>query len=327
MKKHTKRSLFIGTALTASVIAGGIIVWISGHTAERPVSVADTTEMSSLYTELTDTITEASTIRSEIPMTEDPVEPVEADNNAPKESVNPASEDHPSGKAINSFIKSSIGAKASVADQSKTESSNTSSQDVPASSKASKPAGEEPSATVKTDLTDTESEKRTSIPPKQEVTGSEPKHEKSANEPPKESDTEQAGTQTESQTETPTAKQTENPPEKAECPHTWVWATKTETIHHDAVTDTYEQVVEPAWTEYFYVEKCHCSRCKINYDSYEDYERNDRCYGSYTTKKILDHTVDHPAEYETVTEVIEPAYDEYIEVNDYQYCSKCGEKK
>ncbi|MBR3539540.1 MAG: hypothetical protein IKN79_10785 [Eubacterium sp.] len=324
MKKHTKRSLFIGTALTASVIAGGIIVWISGHTAERPVSVADTTEMSSLYTELTDTITEASTIRSEIPMTEDPVEPVEADNNAPKESVNPASEDHPSGKAINSFIKSSIGAKASVADQSKTESSNTSSQDVPASSKASKPAGEEPSATVKTDLTDTESEKRTSIPPKQEITRNEPKHEKPANDTPKVSDTAQTGTQTESQTETPTTKQTENPPEIADCSHTWVWATKTETIHHDAVTDTYEQVVEPAWTEYFYVEKYHAGG--KYYDTYEDFI-NSGWNGSYSIRKVVDHTVEHPAKYETVTEIIEPAYDESFEVNDYQYCSKCGAKK
>ena len=129
---------------------------------------------------------------------------------------------------------------------------------------------------------------------------------------------------TEKTTTKPTEKPIEKNTEKTECSHTWVWATTTKTIHHDAVTDTYEQVVEPAWTEYFYVEKYHAGG--KYYDTYEDFI-NSGWNGSYSIRKVVDHTVEHPAKYETVTEIIEPAYDESFEVNDYQYCSKCGAKK
>ena len=59
-------------------------------------------------------------------------------------------------------------------------------------------------------------------------------------------------------------KKTEQATEKKEepraCAHNWVWKTSTKTVHHDAVTGTYEECVEAEWTEYFYVQKYHCSR-------------------------------------------------------------------
>ena len=126
-------------------------------------------------------------------------------------------------------------------------------------------------------------------------------------------------------------KKTEQTTEKKEepkaCAHNWVWKTSTKTVHHDAVTGTYEECVEAEWTEYFYVQKYHCSRCNKYYNSWDDYDKNDKCYGSWSLRDVLDHTVDHPAKYQTVTYEKEPAWDETVEVKDYQYCSKCGVKK
>ena len=111
------------------------------------------------------------------------------------------------------------------------------------------------------------------------------------------------------------------------CTHNWVWKTSTKTVHHDAVTGTYEKCVEADWTEYFYVQKYYCGACKKYYDSWDDYDKKDKCYGGWSLKDVLDHTVDHPAKYQTVTYEKEPAWDETVEVKDYQYCSKCGVKK
>ena len=93
------------------------------------------------------------------------------------------------------------------------------------------------------------------------------------------------------------------------------------------MTGTYEECVEAEWTEYIYNYKYHCAVCKKYYDSYEDYHNNDLCHGGYSERKVLDHTVDHPAKYQTVTYEKEPAWDETVEVKDYQYCSKCGKRK
>ena len=109
--------------------------------------------------------------------------------------------------------------------------------------------------------------------------------------------------------------------------HTWVWKTHTETIHHDAVTHE-EPVYDEGWTEYIYAEKWHCGECGKFYDSWDDFSTNDHCHGSWGTQKVLVDTIEHEPEilyYDTITDI--PAWDEYIEVKDYQYCSECGERK
>ena len=115
--------------------------------------------------------------------------------------------------------------------------------------------------------------------------------------------------------------------DKKTCNHKWVWKTKTKIVHHDAVTTTRQKCVKADWTEYIYVEKVQCGACKKYYDSVADYQNKDHCYGSWGIKDVLDHTIEHPAEYETITETVEPAWDEEVEVNDYQYCSICGKKR
>ena len=58
-----------------------------------------------------------------------------------------------------------------------------------------------------------------------------------------------------------------------------------------------------------------------------DYYANGSCRGNYGHEQVYDHTIHHDAEYGTDIVIDTPAYDEYVEVNDYQYCSKCGERK
>ena len=108
-----------------------------------------------------------------------------------------------------------------------------------------------------------------------------------------------------------------------ECQHNWVW--KTKTVHHDAVTHV-EEHWEPAWDEEIEVEDgVKCIACGAHYASVEDYAHNhtqhNGCTSDYTIK-----VVHHDAELlwsETITD--KEAWDE--EVNDYQYCSKCGARK
>ena len=175
---------------------------------------------------------------------------------------------------------------------------------------------------TKTDTTKTETTKtETKVDP--------PKTEGTKKTDTTKTDTKKTDTQKTDTKKTDTTK-TEKPStdtEKKECSHKWVWKTKTKIVHHDAVTDTYQQPVKGAWTEYIYVKKYHCAVCKKYYNSYEDYHNNDTCYGSYSEQDVLDHTIEHPAKYETITEIVEPAWDEEVEVNDYQYCSICGKKK
>ena len=110
--------------------------------------------------------------------------------------------------------------------------------------------------------------------------------------------------------------------------HTWVWKTHTETIHHDAVTHE-EPIYGQGWTEYIYEYKVQCSVCLKFYDTINDYSENDHCHGSYSTNhRVLVDTIEHEPEiidYDTIIDI--PAWDEYIEVKDYQYCSECGAKK
>lgn len=111
--------------------------------------------------------------------------------------------------------------------------------------------------------------------------------------------------------------------------HTWVWKTHTEIIHHDAVTHE-EPVYDEGWTEYIYETKYHCGECGTFYDTRQllrDHQ-NESGHGSWGTQKVLVDTIEHEPEilyYDTIIDI--PAWDEYIEVKDYQYCSECGAKK
>ena len=105
------------------------------------------------------------------------------------------------------------------------------------------------------------------------------------------------------------------------CTHTWVWATKT--IHHDAVTETYE--VCPAWDEEITETHTVCNGCGFDFtaNGYSNEQLLDHsCNASYRTATVVVGTIHHDAEYGTGTT---PAWDEVV--NDYQYCSKCGARK
>ena len=137
---------------------------------------------------------------------------------------------------------------------------------------------------------------------------------------------------TEKPTERTTEKVTEKPTEKTTeapktCSHNWVWATHTETVHHEAKTGTYEHLVEAPWIEYIKEKRIRCNGCKTLYKTIDEYVEKDPCATSWSSVTITVEEIEHPAVYETVTDVLEPAWDEEIEVKDYQYCSKCGEKK
>ena len=112
--------------------------------------------------------------------------------------------------------------------------------------------------------------------------------------------------------------------------HTWIWKTHTEIIHHDAVTHE-EPVYGQGWTEYIYAKKYHCSSCGKLYDSPEEYDehvKKQSCHGSSSEQDVIIDTIEHEPEiidYDTIID--EPAWDETVEVKDYQYCSECGEKK
>ena len=139
----------------------------------------------------------------------------------------------------------------------------------------------------------------------------------------------QATTQTkvEPTTQKKTEAPTQAPTEVPKCSHNWVWKTHTETVHHDAVTHEETYLIGDAWDEPVYVTKVKCFVCGTYYASDADYQANDNCMGSYGHENVVDHFIHHDAEYGTDIIVDTPAYDEYVEVKDYQYCSKCGERK
>ena len=138
-------------------------------------------------------------------------------------------------------------------------------------------------------------------------------------------------TPTQQRTEAPTEKRTEAPTqaptEAPRCAHNWVWKTYTETVHHDAVTHEETYLIGDAWDEDVYVTKVKCGVCGAIYENDSDYYARDNCMGNFGSTSVYDHTIHHDAEYGTYTVTDKEAYDEYIEVKDYQYCSKCGETK
>ncbi len=137
-------------------------------------------------------------------------------------------------------------------------------------------------------------------------------------------------TTTEAATKSTAEKDTQSTTEAAtKHTHTWVWKTHIETVHHDAVTHT-EYIYNDGWTEYIYSdsEKIFCDACGKQYESIDDYIANDLCGGSYHGNKVLEYTIEHEPEIIDSYEYIDvPAYDEEVEVKDYQYCSECGQNK
>ena len=110
------------------------------------------------------------------------------------------------------------------------------------------------------------------------------------------------------------------------CSHQWVWATKYVLVHK---SETY--LVSPAWDKPITETHNFCNNCNLDLNE---------TYGSPTTDEASAHRSNcrpggcgyHTGSVVVGYEHIEAHYetdewDEYEEVNDYQYCSKCGEKK
>lgn len=111
------------------------------------------------------------------------------------------------------------------------------------------------------------------------------------------------------------------------CSHTWVWKTHTETKTIPEKSHE-EPVYDDGWDEAVKVRKIYCSECKGIYEDNEDYYAHDKCHGSFGNITVIDHYIHHDPEilfYDTIVD--EPAHEETVTVNDYEYCSKCGEKK
>lgn len=124
---------------------------------------------------------------------------------------------------------------------------------------------------------------------------------------------------TQKKTEAPVVQKTEAPA----CSHTWVWHTHTETVHKSE-----KYLVSDAWDEPVYESHSICNGCgtdlTANYGGATTsggIGHLDSCGTGYHNGNVQVGTVHHDAVYET------DEWDEYEEVNDYQYCSKCGERK
>ena len=147
-------------------------------------------------------------------------------------------------------------------------------------------------------------------------------------EAPKKTEPATEAKKTEPKTEEP--KKTEQPTEAPKCSHNWVWKTHTETVHHDAVYEEY--LIAEAWDKPIKATHWFCNNCGCDLTA---------TYGGPTTdagSMHLDdcdsgyHNGDVIVGYEHIdaqygTHCTQKAYDEEITVNDYQYCSKCGERK
>lgn len=117
----------------------------------------------------------------------------------------------------------------------------------------------------------------------------------------------------------------------APCNHNWIWKTHTETIHHDA--EYTEYLLCEAYDEPITESHSFCNNCNADLTS---------LYGGAVTEGGINHMTEcngcgyhsgdtvvgyihHDAEYGSYCSAA--PYDEYVEVNDYQYCSICGERR
>ena len=119
---------------------------------------------------------------------------------------------------------------------------------------------------------------------------------------------------------------------QAICNHNWVWKTHTETVHHEA--EYTEYLICEAYDENIYESHTFCNNCNldmtINFGGASSSEAADHmlnvCGGcGYHSGQAVVGTIHHDAEYGSYCSAA--PYDEYVEVNDYQYCSICGERR
>jgi len=132
---------------------------------------------------------------------------------------------------------------------------------------------------------------------------------------------------TQQRTEAPTQQRTEAPTqartEAPTCNHEWVWHTHTETVHKSE-----QYLVSEPWDEPVYENHSFCNGCGT--DLTATYggaltdaggSHLDACGTGYHSGNVQVGSIHHDAVYDT------DEWDEYEEVNDYQYCSKCGARK
>ena len=132
---------------------------------------------------------------------------------------------------------------------------------------------------------------------------------------------------TQTKTEAPTQQRTEAPTqartEAPTCNHEWVWHTHTETVHKSE-----QYLVSEPWAEPVYENHSFCNGCGT--DLTATYggaltdaggSHLDACGTGYHSGNVQVGSIHHDAVYDT------DEWDEYEEVNDYQYCSKCGARK
>ncbi len=136
----------------------------------------------------------------------------------------------------------------------------------------------------------------------------------------------------EQRTEQPAEPKVDQKTESPKCMHNWVWKTHTETVHHDDVYEEY--LICEAYDENVYETHIFCNNCgldlTVNYGGSYTSEAADHmlnvCGGcGYHSARAIVGTVYHDAEYGTKCTAL--AYDEEVEVKDYEYCSICGERK
>jgi len=339
MSKKTKISLIISCIMTL-VLAGGIIWLVSAHRNTDDVSDPETIvlaqyeyEESSANPE-TCLQTEAEIIASTI---SERIEITEATEMEPVKVVEVTASANTSDTTVT--IKENDPILVKETTPKKEESSKTvnnpTTDNKPATTDA--PATEKPAGKTKTvnpvsDQTDTSKKPTSSIEPSSTKTT--PSGTTKTTELQEETTT--AADKTEPQTEAPAVdppitKNTEGaakkPTETPSCSHKWVWATHTETKTIPAVTHQ-EPVYDDGWDEAITVQKIFCPYCETIYEDLNDYHSNDSCRGNFGHITVIDHYIHHEPEllfYDTITDV--PEHEEIVTINDYQYCSLCGERK
>lgn len=136
----------------------------------------------------------------------------------------------------------------------------------------------------------------------------------------------------EQKTEQPVESKTEQKTEAPKCTHKWVWQTHIETIHHDAVYEEY--LICEAYDEPVYESHTFCNNCgldlTVNFGGSSTSEAVDHMFNvcggcGYSNGQAVVGNIHHDARYGTKCTAL--AYDEDVEVKDYEYCSICGAKK
>ena len=131
------------------------------------------------------------------------------------------------------------------------------------------------------------------------------------------------------QNKEPDATNTVDEPEPVKtCSHKWIWTTHTETVHHDAVWKEIPKYSRE-WDEIIETTKVKCAKCHQLYNDDDDYDMNDYCMASFYDVTVpTGEVIHHDSEIiGTTHELVSEEYDETITVNDYEYCSICGERK